>query len=215
MVAARDATVSQYIDAKFDDTADVRPGSFQVAYYEANVPRVLDVDIPGVDGALLMKVITSPRKGVNVSIEVTPENMSHIFANIKAYGERGIEPDDHNDEPTDEMAEDTPVYDDEIGEEYEHVKLLTNNGKPTYRVEYRNSDGVWKTKSMKVMEGMTDAIKKKLSKFYSENHVPEGCELSSPTDNGGAIKRAREVDQMSAWWKRFKTPCASSSTREM
>ena len=201
MADARDTHVTECIQNKLKDApADSPlPTSFQDAYYQANIPKILDIDMPGRNGSRTMKVMTSSRKGVTVSVELTPENMAHIFANINM---KGTEPD--TDEPKEMQDEHYAANegDDEV------VKMRLCNGKPTYRIQYRDSSGVWRTKSAQCQDGMDDILKERLMAFYAANHYPEGVPLpevpppcsQSKTCDAEAAEKAKHTQ----FWKKMK-----------
>ena len=199
MAEARDARVTKYIkDALATQTSDSPlPTSFQDAYYWANVPKIIDVDMPGYKGSLSMNVLTSSRTGVTVSVQLTPENMAHIFANVKYYGQRAT------DEPS--VMHDEQVEGHEDGDDL--IKKRVVNGKPTLRVQYRDSSGAWRTKSAQCQDGMTDVLRERLTSFYATNHHPEDMPL--PADPPCSQSESCEADEAAKakhtnFWKRMK-----------
>ena len=177
MISARDEAVSQFIDTRFESRDDRRPNSFHVAYLEANVPKTMQIGMPGYNEAKLMWVQTSARKGMSISIELTPENMSHVFGNLKHY----------HDNPSEVQgvgaAHDT--CDDESDEGSEGiVKSRWNNGRRSYMVNWRDMFGTWRKKWMSPKSnGMKDHVKQELMRFYEQRHVPEGMTSNIHTSN--------------------------------
>ena len=179
MIAARDQAVSQYIDSKFDQRDDPRPKSFHVAYLEANVPKVMQIGMPGAQEPMLMWLQTSPRKGMSINMELTAENMAHVFANIKYY----------HDKP---MEATSPLYDPENDDDDEScpVKTRWNNGKRSFMVNWRDGCGSWRKKWLTPKSpAMQDLAKEELMKFIEANHVPEGITPPSPLNLADKLNR--------------------------
>ena len=160
MIRARDSAVLKFIEARYADSEDVQPVSFHAAFLGANVPPCMQVAMPGFDFAHEMWVLTSSRKGTSVSIELTEENLAHVFKNVKHFS-------------TNPIAQVQDAVEDDDGDEI--VKYRKNNGKMAYLVEWRDAYGKWHKKWAGFKgESMRGIVKQELYDFYELHHVPEG-----------------------------------------
>ena len=111
-------------------------------------------------------VVSSPRRGVNLSIELTPENLDWL-ADI-SYVKWTDVPE--KTDATDDVALPPLTMD--------NVKWSRRPGKHYLTCRYRASDGLWKRHTQLVnvvadpelMQGIVTYIENKVQKFYDENH---------------------------------------------
>ena len=130
MIRARDSVVAQYIEARYADSDDVQPVSFHAAFLGANVPSCMQIAMPGFDDMHEMWVLTSSRKGTSISIELTEENLAHVFRNVKSYTLNPV------------MESNLNIVNAEDDDGDDVVKYRKNNGKMAYVVEWRDRHGI-------------------------------------------------------------------------
>ena len=183
MIEARDQAVTQHIEARYADNDEVQPTSFHAAFLGANVPSTMQIAMPGFDDKHEMWVTTSSRKGTMISIELTEENLAHVFTNIKHYS---INPEPINDN----WLEDDYNDGDDI------VKYRRNNGRWSYVVEWRDIYGAWRKRWASFKgEAMRQAAKQELTEFYEKNHIPAGDDREVAPDAASTpVKRSLAKD---------------------